>query len=300
MWWADRVIPKPGDGSIEPIVRMNAAGVALGGNACTFRGQPKMKSKICIAAMALVMAAPALADDNWSEFRAQSGMYYSTGDYGTSADTSILYLPFTLQYRTAQFQLSGTVPYLQIEGPGNVVGGPDGGGVIVGNGGPVMTESGIGDIVLSATYNLYPDSSSSLPYVELTGKVKIPTADESRGLGTGKTDYTIEMEVFDTFNGVTPFGRVGYVFRGDPDGFDLNDTLYASGGLMFKVNDQVTFGGSYDWREATTDTSDDQQQIVPFAQFRPVHEWSLMAYGVFGLSDASPDAGGGLQITRRF
>jgi len=260
----------------------------------------KMEKSWLAAALIAIIAAPAMAQGSSSEIRVQSGIYYSTGDYGSTADTNILYVPFTLQYRTAQFQLAGTIPYLQIEGPGTVIGGPDGGGVVVGNGGAVTTESGLGDIVLSATYNLYPDRQSALPYVEITGKVKIPTADESRGLGTGETDYTAELEVFDTYNGVTPFARVGYVLRGDPDGFDLENTLYASGGLMFEVSEGLTLGGSYDWREASSPTSDAQQQAVPFISYRPVHEWSFMAYGVIGFSDASPDAGGGLQVTRRF
>lgn len=255
---------------------------------------------IVIGTILGLASTSAMAQDSWSQFRLQSGFYYSTGDYGSGTDTNILYIPFTLQYRTEHFQLAGTVPYLQIEGPGNVVGGADGGGVIVGGGGAVTTQSGIGDIVLSATYNAYPDAGSALPYVEFTAKVKVPTADEDKRLGTGETDYTFEMEVFDTYNGVTPFARVGYVLRGDPEGFDLENSLYASGGLMFQASDQFTFGGSYDWREASTATSDDQQQIVPFAQFKPTDEWSIMGYGVIGLSDASPDAGGGLQITRRF
>lgn len=244
-------------------------------------------------------AAPP-ATSGWSEFSLATGFEYSSGDYGAAFDTDILYVPLTAKYENELFQFRVTVPYIRIEGPGAVLGGADG-GVVVGPGGPgVTTESGLGDIILAATLNLYPDRDSPLPYVELTGKVKLPTADEDDGLGTGETDYTIQADIFKSFGPFTPFGTVGYRFRGDPPGFELNNSLLLSAGGVFKANDHFSFGGVYDYREASSVFSEDASEVTPFVVVKPTDQWAITGYGVFGLSDGSPDAGGGLQIRRAF
>ncbi|MBB5517792.1 transporter [Amphiplicatus metriothermophilus] len=254
------------------------------------------------AAGVLALGAPAaMAQSGWNEFSLATGFEYTTGDYGADVDTDILYVPVTAIFETARFQLKATVPYLRIEGPGAVIGGPEGGGVIIGPGGPgVTTQSGLGDVIVSATYNLYPRSGGALPYVELTAKAKLPTADEDRGLGTGKTDVTVQADIFRSFGPLTPFAMVGYRFRGDPEGFDLENSFLASGGAVLKMSDRFSVGGVFDYREAATVFSEDSREISPFIAFKPAENVTVNAYGVFGLSDGSPDTGGGLQIRKAF
>jgi len=242
----------------------------------------------------------ASAEDDWSQFSLSTGFEYSSGDYGAADNTNILYVPVSARYETSMFQFRVTVPYLRIEGPGSVLGGSDG-GVVVGPGASgVTTQSGIGDVIVAATLNLYPSGDSALPFVELTAKAKVPTANENKGLGTGEFDFTVQADVYKKFGRITPFAMVGYRFRGDPDGFDLGNSLLLSGGATVKVNDQWSVGGVYDWREAATIFTEDASEVSPFIVFKPADGWSVNAYGVFGFSDGSPDTGGGLQIKRTF
>jgi hypothetical protein len=212
----------------------------------------------------------------------------------------ILYVPFTLKWESSRFQLRATVPYIRIDGPGSVLGGPEGGIVIGPATGPAVTESGIGDVIVAATYNLYPGTGTDRPFVELTAKAKMPTADETRGLGTGEADYTIQADIFRVFGNVTPFAMIGYRFRGDPTGLPLEDGIVTSGGLSIKVSDSVSFGASYDYREAATLLGNSVSELSPFVTVKAGTNWSLNAYGVLGFTDGSPNSGGGLQIGRTF
>jgi len=261
-----------------------------------------MKYALMASVSAAILAAGAAhADESDMKLTFSAGFDFSTGDYGAPVDTEIFYVPFTATFEASGLRLSAMVPYLRVDGPGLALGGPGGGGVIVDPNAPDKTsEDGIGDIIVSASYLLNQNSQGRMPFFEVTGRVKIPTADETRGLGTGKTDFTLQGDVFQRFGSVTPFLSVGYRWRGNSDVVALNDSWLASAGLVVAVNEQVSIGASYDYQEASTSFTDDVQEFSPFVVFRPSPAWSVNVYGVIGFSDASPDVGAGLQIGRSF
>jgi len=55
-------------------------------------------------------------------------------------------------------------------------------------------ENGLGDTELKLKYRLF-DEKDWIPAFAMTGKLKIPTASESKGLGSGKTDFGIHTIV---------------------------------------------------------------------------------------------------------
>ncbi len=161
---------------------------------------------LCAAATALMVATPlAMSADKTT---LSTGMTYLKGDYGQASDTEILYVPFTLKHRTGPWTLKVTVPYLRITGPGGVL--PDLGAT--GATTPAGTNSGLGDIIAGATYRAYYDAERGL-LVNLTGKVKLPTADKNKGLGTGETDWYAESSVYKISGAWTPFATLGYKAR---------------------------------------------------------------------------------------
>ncbi|MFP3944563.1 MAG: hypothetical protein ACLFWF_11755 [Alphaproteobacteria bacterium] len=267
-------------------------------------------------------AAQAAGDDRWPEFKLSTGFDYSSGDYGASEDTNILFIPVSGQFETRSWKFKVTVPWIRIEGPSGVLPGDSGG--VVGGPGPVIENSGLGDIVATATYKL-PPLGEGAPFIDLTAKVKFPTADEDKFLGTGAYDFTGQADIFHAFGDLTLFGTFGYRVLGEPqftcfetdpvtgelildplgdpiptDCGDLNNGFVASGGFAYKFNDAFSGGGILDWREASTDLSDDPFEVIPYVVWKVHENWSVQAYGVFGLSDGSPDAGGGLQISVTF
>src|SRR5882672_6521935 len=149
------------------------------------------------------------------EFSAGAGVNYSTGKYGTSSETKILSIPFSARYETDPWTFKLTVPYLSITSPANVIPGV---GRIDSSGRPkrrtftgTTTQSGLGDTVASATYNAYYNAAAERG-LDLTGRVKLPTADADKGLGTGSTDESVQVDVYQTFDRLTLFADVGYTF----------------------------------------------------------------------------------------
>lgn len=247
-------------------------------------------------------AAEAGGEDPRLKFKVSTGFDYSSGDYGLSENTDILYIPVSGQLDTRSWKFKVTVPWIRIEGPTGVVGGTDSPIIIddpLAPPLPVVENSGLGDVVASVTYKV-PSLGQGAPFIDLTGKVKFPTADRDKFLGTGEYDFTFQADIFQALGDLTLFGGLGYRILGDPDGRDLNNGLLASGGFAYKFSNSFSGGGILDWREASTDTSDDPFEIVPYVVWRVHEDWAVQAYGVFGLSDGSPDAGGGLQISFSF
>src|SRR5262247_3422668 len=108
--------------------------------------------RIAIAA-ALLAASPAAlaaADDlvTWSV-----GAEYSSGDYGAPQKTEIFYVPFAVKYETGPWAYKLTVPYVEMTGPGNVIGAGGDRIVVPGVNQPRRTASGLGDIVGGVFYN---------------------------------------------------------------------------------------------------------------------------------------------------
>ena len=234
------------------------------------------------------------------------GANYSTGDYGTGQDVDIWSVPFSANFETGRWILGLTVPYISITSAGDVVGGTDApvvtkkkktkttGGVV-----DRTTESGLGDIVGSVGYAVLAGGDNT-PLVELTGKVKFPTASESKSLGTGEFDYTAQVDFSQDFGKVTPFATLGYRIMGDPAGTDLDNIFLASAGAVYAFNDHVSAGAALDYRQATTSSADDSVAFSSYVSWGLSDHLALDFHVMFGLSDGSPDSGGGLQLTITF
>lgn len=251
---------------------------------------------LCSAAACLAMTAnPAVAEDGPS-LSVTTGLDYSQGDYGTGVDTEILVVPLNVRYKTGGLRLSATMPWLRIEGSSAIVG--DGsGGVIIDPNAPRTTRSGFGDLSFGAAY-LIPEETLGFG-LDLSARVKLPTASRSKGLGTGQTDVTIGAEVSKSLGPLTPFVSIGYRMPGDPDGIRLDNAWTASAGASLAAG-RTVFIASYDYREASSMLSEDSEEIFGAVSTPVGDRLNLTAYGTAGLSDGAPDFGVGGMITARF
>lgn len=285
------------------------------------------KTATGLTLMATVLAASSVsAEGTW---KYSSGFDYSRGDYGGDpVDTKISAVPFTVSYKTTNWTFKGSTSWLEIEGDGRVIGGGDG-GIVLGNeergnannngrgngnsGGnssgntgedpvetqPVSsTESGMGDVWLSATYAV-PPLPSELGYLDLTGKIKLPTADEEDGLGTGETDYTLQADYFKPLGKFTPYATLAYKIKGDPSGVDLKNVFYTSVGSGYRVSEDANVGLSLDFQQAATTYGDDSLELFGYWTQKLNSQWSATVYAYLGLADGSPDQGLGLQLSFR-
>jgi hypothetical protein len=184
-----------------------------------------------------------------------------------------------------------------ITGPANVVGG-DGIVVLPGQNVPQRTVSGFGDVVASAFYNvLGPDAPLLL---DLGGKIKFGTADEAEGLGTGKNDFSLQVDAFKVIGSFTPFATLGYRWYGDPPGVDLHNVVYGSVGTSYRISGSTTAGFVYDFRDRIAAGGARVSELMGFVSQKFSPTWKLQLYVVKGFTDASPDAGGGAVLAYSF
>ncbi|WP_078085588.1 hypothetical protein [Microbulbifer mangrovi] len=243
------------------------------------------------------------------------GTDISSGDYGNSQETDIVSTPFTVSYSpNTSWTFKASLPWTQIEGPGGVVPGGDGGFVVgpgngngQGNGNGnnpggetdtvITSESGLGDLWLTGTYSLEPVAQRY--FVDLSAKYKVPLADEAKGLGTGEADFTLQTEVFTVVDNFTPFVTLAKKFKGDLPEVELRNVWYASVGSGYRLDEVSSIGASLDYQQAAVAGNDPQTEIFGYYSHKLSAQWSGMLYGYVGLADGSPDQGFGIQVNYR-
>jgi len=251
---------------------------------------------VCLLAQDAVTPAPAPTPAN---IKVGIGYDYSRGSYGLSQDTEVTFIPLHLNYDQDRWAFKASIPFINIKGPATVVAG---GGTGSGGGAPTRpttsSESGLGDITVSGTYHLRPVPGEL--NIDLTGRVKLGTADEDKGLGTGETDYYVQLDLYQNFGVITPFANVGYRFLGSNASFQLEDGFYATAGAAFRVNDTTIVGAAYDWRYRIIDGAENGTDALGFISYTPNETWNVLGYVLIGFNDASPDLGLGTLLSYKF
>ena len=234
----------------------------------------------------LLVSVSALGAD---KLTVSTGITYLSGDYGQASATEIVYIPVTLKKTTGPWALKLTVPYLRITGPGGVL--PELGPV----GSATATGAGLGDILASATYRAYYNAKQGV-LVNVTGKVKIPTADRHKGLGTGKADFYGQADVYRISGPWIPFFTLGYKVIGDTATTDFNNVAYGAMGVSYKLSDRTSVGARAYARQRTTASNDPRKELTLFASNKLTKTWKLQGYTIKGFSNASPDWGVGASV----
>lgn len=227
------------------------------------------------------------------------GAEYTSGDYGTSSKTKIWYFPVTLRYETDVNAASISVSYLSVEGRGDVV--VSGGGMGMGsqtvqrtttlNG--TRTNSGFGDVILTGSHKLAGTASSR---IDLTGKIKLGTADETDNLGTGENDYAVQLDFEKAADSNTVYGSAGYKFLGDPPGTDYKNVFYGSIGFSHKLDAARAAGLVYDAQQSALSGGSGLSELTLFLSNKLDKKTRLTGYVLKGFSNGSPDWGLGVAL----
>lgn len=208
---------------------------------------------------------------------------YKTGDFGTPVKSDLWYFSPALGRVTTQHDVSVTIPYLFLT---NKVAGQS------------FSENGIGDIILRGGLVLIPEAENGF---SLAGSlsVKIPTADENKGLGTGKADYGGFFGVRKSIGQNRFMLSAGYIKAGDPSGVDLNDVYVYDIGYS-KVFYRTEVSGWYEGRRATIPGARNPQEInIGFFHILN-NDYSVKGSAFSSLNDGGPDFGLNSGIVRWF
>ena len=225
-----------------------------------------------------------------------AGLHHSSGEYGTSTTTRITTLAATGRYESGPWVYRATVPYLMVDGDTGVIPG-----IGQARAAPVRSDSasGLGDIVLSATYAAYYNPASTLG-IDLAVKLKLATADESEGLGTGEHDVAFLVDFYRSFERITGFGGVGFHVMGDSPALPLENALSANLGASYKLDARDSVGAMLEGRQRVVRGGSPQRELTAFWTRKLDGDWKAQAYALIGLADGSPDWGLGLSLARPF
>lgn len=228
-----------------------------------------------------------------------AGAEYSSGKYGDTQKTEMYNVPVTGKYETGLWTFRLSLPLVRVTGPGNVVGAGDDRVTLPGGSTAVRTETGLGDLVGSASYNLVDERTSEFG-LDVGAKVKLGTADEDKGLGTGENDHSVLADVFKPMGDYTAFGSLGYRFYGDPPGIELRNVVFGSIGGSYRKSREISFGLAYDFRPRITDRGGRVSEATAFLSQRVSRDLKLQYYGVRGFSDGSPDFAVGVMLSHSY
>jgi len=252
------------------------------------------------------------------------GCEYATGKFGSSTSTDFITVPFSVTVAPSQnFAMELVIPYVYQSNSSNVYGatmpfrsnpgrsqaktsdkrfisGP--GGQNGGTGGsgfnPDDSQSGIGDISLTGDYRFL--EQRDWPELRATLYLKIPTADEDKGLGTGEFDIGPGLAASSWFDDWHLRLEGSYIFQGDSDLYATKDYLSYNGGVGYQFT--KIFYGALMLYGATSPAEDSPELLEGRIKFswRFAQKMTLEGYGAMGFSDGSPDAGAALSIYYNF
>lgn len=160
------------------------------------------------------------------------------------------------------------------------------------------SSSGLGDATLAATYS-FDSLGGSNAYLDLTGRVRLPTGSESEGLSVGATDYHALAELGYDGDAGGVYASGGRRFLGAIDQYERVDGWQAGVGGWFNVGDSVVIGAHYDWRNASVRNGTDPSSLEGYVTWRLSDAWKVEVNGGVGLSDASADYSMGVMLIWR-
>ncbi len=265
-----------------------------------------MRDRGLVIACALILlgATPAVAED--PRVSLSTSVNYSVGDYGTGKDTTLVYIPFTLGVSPFdRLWLSVTVPFLH-QTTQNVI--LTGGGVVsrkeekgkLARPARSTTEDGLGDALLKVSY-IVLEEKALIPEVAPYVRIKFPTADEDRGLGTGEYDETVGVDLSKRLvDSLFGYLSLSYTFIGEPPGTDLRDSFGWSLGAAYGVIPLVSVFAFLDGATAIAPGQEDPLELRVGTEFKLMNALKLTGAVTRGLSNGSADWGVSAGLALRF
>lgn len=217
------------------------------------------------------------------------GAFLNNGDYGTQQDlpeTRMRFAPITLKAQQGNWTARAQTSWIQINGPGNL-------GEGISRATDQQSESGLGDTLLGLDWRHLQGHWLLEPGI----RIKLPTADEDKGLGTGSRDHSAQLGITGLFDQWRPFGLIGYKWRGHSDLIELENGRFGNLGVDYALAKTFSAGIGYDWRQASVAWRPPGREGFAYGNWAISKQWKLMLYAAKGFSASSADKTLGLQTT---
>jgi hypothetical protein len=254
---------------------------------------------------------PTSSEQNW-----QIGFNpsYSRGNFGTDSTSSFFYAPISIRRFFKDGDVALVIPFVTAttdggttlvggnpvrvdnSGPGGGSGtgcsnsGPGSGNCLTGQApGQNATESGLGDIILRGRYYIVEEKDWT-PLVAVTGRLKLPTADETRGLGTGKMDEGVGTEISKRLgdNWMT-FLDGGFNIIGRPQGLNLRNQWWYDVGAGYYFMQNLLGSVYFEEYRSLVSGAQNIRDVFFGMSYRASSEWRFNGGVAVGLSNGAPD-----------
>lgn len=241
-------------------------------------------------------AGAALADGGFSSSLSHS---HSRGQFGGSGEVTQDKTTLGLAWGSADYGLDLALPWLRqsnsypvtstqrrpmFNARGQVVGSR----MVSRSSSAAETISGLGDASLGASrYVVLGDDDELL--LELRAAVKLANGDADRGLGTGKTDYTLQGGLTRYWDWGYASASGGYTLIGKTDPDMQRNSAFASLGVYWQPTRALTLGLSGNYDQAVSRDKVDPASAGASVSYRFSRDWSASGYLRRGLSDGAAD-----------
>src|SRR2546428_4690979 len=266
-----------------------------------------MSTRGALIGLVLIITAvtPALADNDRRGLL-PTPFNCSVGDSGTNKDSTIVSVPVTFGVRPVdQLWISLTLPWIYQSSENVVV---TAGGVAVrkkGGSGKFArperstSESGVGDLLLKVSYTVL-EERDFVPEIAPYVKIKFPTADSDRGLGTGEFDETIGVDLSKRLiDGLFGFVTLSYTFVGDPPGTNFRDSFGWRVGPAYSIGPLSLFT-FLDGSTAISPGQSDPVELRVGAEYKLTKALKVTVAVTRGLTDGAADWGVSAGLAIRF
>ena len=163
-------------------------------------------------------------------------------------------------------------------------------------GSKLAAEASAAEFVAAATYRVFP-SLRSLPSIRLSGRVEVPGGNAAATGEDAATDYIGRIEISETYDRLTPFAALGYRFAESAEAPQIDEQFSLSIGAGFAFSPRAHGGLILDYRTAMAPDAEDPTELSPFVAWKPGVGWAVNLYGLVGLTEGSPNHGGGMNVT---
>lgn len=224
-----------------------------------------------------------------SQWRYSAYMQTSAGNYIYTSTARNYYLTQGLQYRHERWSFEANMSFAARDGDNLVVRGE---GMMSGSeSNHVAMNLGLGDVFVRANYALVWQRNG-WPNVTLRALTKIPTANASRGLGTGEWDAGVFLSLARFANNFYLSTEMGYLWLGDPPGATYqNPVSYAVGAGRTFFNSRLGLLLLYSGTSKIFAGYEAPQQIGIGVNWRFSNRLGLFTNLARGLSETVPDLG---------
>jgi hypothetical protein len=192
------------------------------------------------------------------------------GDFDTGVNSTTSQLTAKYGYFGSRYFLSASMSYLNANTDG------------------LDRQSGLGDTILEAGY-IYRAKDNDFKLFPSVS-IKLPTANEDDGLGTGESDLGVFLDGQKNCGPIVCTAGVGYIFIGEPAGMDLNNILQLTAGV-YKGFQKAGLSTYVQYNSAMIDGRTDPVKFGAEWFYLMNLNTTFYVNGVVGLTDTAPDYG---------